>query len=146
VRLIHTINHTGNLTRKDTIMLRHLKNKGNQKGFTLIELMIVIAVIGILAAVAIPNFIRYKTNAENAAAEMAVKNAYTAALAYLSENYNRTWSELDKTMLIEGGFTDTENVVTTKPTGPGSVITSIPVAGSLYYTVDEQGAVTEQDK
>jgi len=39
------------------------KIRGNSKGFTLIELMIVIAIIGILAAIAIPNFISYRNKA-----------------------------------------------------------------------------------
>jgi type IV pilus assembly protein PilA len=56
--------------------------KGNEKGFTLIELMIVIAIIGILAAIAIPQFSAYRVRSYNAASETDLRNATTAQEAY----------------------------------------------------------------
>ena len=60
--------------------LRKLTINRNQKGFTLIELMIVIAIIGILAAIAIPNFIAYRNKSFCSRAE-ADANAIAAAVA-----------------------------------------------------------------
>jgi type IV pilus assembly protein PilA len=56
----------------------------NKKGFTLIELMIVIAIIGILAAIAIPNFIAYRNKAFCKAAETDANNVAAAVADYFS--------------------------------------------------------------
>ncbi|MDJ0783930.1 MAG: prepilin-type N-terminal cleavage/methylation domain-containing protein [Desulfosarcinaceae bacterium] len=64
-------------------MLRKLTN--NKKGFTLIELMIVIAIIGILAAIAIPNFISYRNKSYCSTAESDARGVLAAVSDYFSE-------------------------------------------------------------
>jgi type IV pilus assembly protein PilA len=58
--------------------------KRNQKGFTLIELMIVIAIIGILAAIAIPNFISYRNKSYCSRAESDANSIVSAISDYFS--------------------------------------------------------------
>ena len=63
-------------------MLRWVNEMKHNRGFTLIELMIVIAIIGILAAIAIPQFTAYRKRAYDSAARSDLRNAATAQEAY----------------------------------------------------------------
>ncbi|MCB2183208.1 MAG: pilin [Desulfobulbaceae bacterium] len=65
-------------------LLKQMK-KRRQMGFTLVELMIVIAIIGILAAVAIPQFTRYRSRAFNTQALGDVRQVKNEAQAYNGE-------------------------------------------------------------
>lgn len=67
-------------------MAKTFNEKNGQKGFTLIELMIVIAIIGILAAIAIPQFMQYRQMGYNATAKSELKSFFTACQAYFADN------------------------------------------------------------
>ncbi len=62
----------------------------NQKGFTLIELMIVVVIIGILAALAIPRFMRATTKSKQSEAKEILKQIYVMERAYRQE-YDVYW-------------------------------------------------------
>lgn len=125
-------------------MERILKNK---KGFTLIELMIVIAIIGILAAIAIPNFIAYRNKAFCSRAESDANSiaaaiadyfaipAHTAtpALAQLNNGRNVTMSGAGATINVAGALVGND---------PNVNITITVTDGSSRCPVDYQAAMT----
>ena len=107
------------------------------EGFTLIELMIVIAIIGILAAIAIPQFNAYRKRGYNSGAIWDVKNAATAEESYYVDYraYTGTLGQLDGY-----GLSSTENVDLTLSANDDSYTTCfLSQSGDKTYTLTGPG-------
>jgi len=99
------------------------KLRGNSKGFTLIELMIVIAIIGILAAIAIPNFIAYRDKAYCGYAEGDAQNTLAALSSYFSEP--------DRTTVPS----DVQDLIDAEELSLNNATTSVDISTAAGYTV-----------
>jgi type IV pilus assembly protein PilA len=77
-----------------------------QRGFTLIELLIVVAILGVLAAVIIPNVGSFMGSAAVNAANTELQNIRTAAIAYMADHQG-TWPSTGGVLVTDGYLTGT---------------------------------------
>ena len=125
-------------------MLTRIRSAGNEKGFTLIELLIVIAIIGILAAIAIPQFTQYKERAYNSAAKADLHNLYLACKAYWVDNTANDNCTLATATASTYGLIQSNNVtlaVTTSTEGAFAA-TASHSSSSTSYSIDSAGNVS----
>ena len=116
--------------------------KSNQKGFTLVELLIVIAIVGIVAAIAIPQFNTYRLRGSNTASRADAKNAYTAAQAYFSDHAGGIPT---LAILQSYGYTQTADITLAGTFGPEGSLSMTAVhsaSGATTYTISSAGAIT----
>jgi len=122
--------------------------KQGEKGFTLIELLIVVAILGVLAAVVIPNVGRFIGRGEKEAAEADLTNIQTAVVAMMVDNQ---LSSLPNPVTVPtdnmSNFPDTSVCGTDKITDPdgSSYIIALDKDGYILYQHDIIGDGTQNN-
>ena len=120
----------------------------NKKGFTLIELMIVVAIIGILAAIAIPDFLTFQAKAKQSEAKGNLGAIFTTQVAYYGENDGYAnddcfdllhWSPEGQTRYSY--FCGDDDIANLAGTGTGSP--DDVASGTDGFTVGASGIITK---
>jgi len=122
------------------------KFRPKQKGFTLIELMIVIAIIGVLAAIAVPQYQMYRSRSFMATVRSDTKNLHTAVQAYIAENLGGTPPQVNVTgpsAIPQYPPARVSALVTISVNAIGDVTGTMPSVLGGSYTITADGAVID---
>jgi len=111
-------------------MLEMLRKRRDDEGFTLIELMVVVLIIAILLAIAIPTFLGARQRAQDRAAQSNLRNAFTTEKVYYTDNQKYT-QDITALQSLENSLK-----WVTAPPSPGGREVRVQVGSSSVGTDD----------
>ena len=129
-------------------MLSKFRKVKSEKGFTLIELLFVIAIIGILAAIAIPQFSSYKDRAYDSDSQASLHNLYLACSLFWQDNDDGGNGACTETIATtDHGYNDSAGIEITITTGTetGFDATAVNTKGgnAAGYSITSGGSITK---
>ena len=127
-----TVSVVINKQKRNTTMKKRMK-----KGFTLVEIMIVVAIIAILAAIAIPNFVKYRKESQQATCEQTRAQIVTAAENWGSKTANASATTVDLTTLAPTDGSGYFKNVPKCPSGGTYTITKNQTSGAWECVCSE---------